>query len=105
MDTAFLNQSGITVNWSYAQLSLYPDEKKHPWIKRISPFVFTRTGRDRTQGGDLLLGLVGIRANFTRQGFFRVDTNWGQEPWARREWRTRGTRLMGNAQLLRWLNV
>jgi hypothetical protein len=93
------------VNWTYGQLSLYPDEKKHAWIKRVSPFVYARTGRDRTQGGDILFGLLGVRANFTRQGFFRVDTNWGQEPWAQREWATRGTRVMGSAQLLRWLNV
>ena len=105
MDTAFLNQNGITVNWTYGQLSLYPDEKKHAWIKRVSPFVFARTGRDRTQGGDILFGLLGVRANFTRQGYFRVDTNWGQEPWAQQEWATRGTRVMGGAQLLRWLNV
>jgi hypothetical protein len=105
MDTAFLNQPGITVNWSYASLSFYPDEKKHPWLKRISPFVFTRGGRDRQQGGDLLFGLVGVRANFTRQGFFRVDTFRGQEPWAKREFPIRGTRVMGEAQLLRWLNV
>ena len=87
MDTAFLNQNGITVNWTYGQLSLYPDEKKHAWIKRLSPFVYARTGRDRIQGGDILFGLLGLRANFTRQGFF-VDTNWGQEPWAQREWAT-----------------
>jgi len=44
----------ITTNWSYAQVSFYPDEKKHGWIKRVSPFVFTRVGRDRVQVGGWL---------------------------------------------------
>lgn len=105
MDTAFLNQTGITTNWTYGSVSLYPDEKKHGWIKKVQPFFFTRVGRDRTQGGDLLFGLIAVRANFTRQGYFRVDAGWGQEPWAQREFDTRFTRIMGGAQLLRWLNI
>jgi hypothetical protein len=105
MDTAFLNQTGLTSNWSYGALSLYPDEKTHAWFKRFSPFFFTRVGRDRLQGGDIRFGLVGVRMNFTRQGYLRIDTNQGLEPWAGHEFDTRGTRVMTGAQLLRWLNV
>jgi len=32
--------------------------------QRFSPFVFTRVGRDRLQGGDVLFGLFGAQANF-----------------------------------------
>jgi hypothetical protein len=105
MDTAFLKQTGVTSDWSYGQLSLYPDEKKHAWFKRFAPFYFARASRDRIQGGDTLFGMVGVQANFTRQGFIRVDTFRGQDAWAQRELPTRGTRAMGNAQLLRWLYV
>jgi hypothetical protein len=105
MDTAFYNQTGITTNWSFAQVNLYPDEKKHSWVKKVSPFVFTKLGRDRIQDGDIRFGLVGVRASFTRQGYFRVDTSWGIEPWANHEFPTRGTRVMGGAQILRWLNL
>lgn len=105
MDTAFINQTGITSNWTYGQLSLYPNEKRHPWFKRLSPFFFGRLGRDRDQGGDLRFGMLGVRANFTRQGYVRVDSGWGLEPWKQVEHRTRVHRLMGGAQLLRWLNI
>jgi hypothetical protein len=105
MDTAFLSQTGVTSNWSYLQVSFYPDEKKHGWIKRVSPFVYTKLGRDRIQGGDEVFGLVGVRSNFTRQGFFRVDLAVGREPWAGRELERRFVRAMGGAQVLRWLNV
>jgi hypothetical protein len=104
MDTAFLNQTGITTDWTWAQLSLYPDEKKHPWFKRFSPFVFTRVGRDLVQGGDVLFGLFGVQATFTRQLFVRIDAGWGQEPWRQRGYRTRMLRLMANGQPLRWLS-
>jgi hypothetical protein len=103
MDTAFLNQTGITSSWAYTQLSFYPDEKKHGWIKRVSPFVYAKVARDRIQEGDEVFGLVGVRSAFTRQGSFRVDFAWGQEPWAGREFPRRFVRAMGGAQILRWL--
>ena len=104
MDTAFLKQTAITCDWSYLRLNLYPDEKKHAWFKSFSPFVFTRAGRDRIQGGDVYFGLVGMQANFTRQGFLRLDAGWGQEPWAQRELATRMARVISNAQIVRWLS-
>jgi len=105
MDTAFLRQTGITQGWSFVAPSFYPDAKKHPWLKRVVPFVFARYGRDRVQGGTPWTVVPGLRMHFTRQGFFRVDTAFGEEPWALRTFRTTETRIMGQAQLTRWLNV
>ena len=105
MDTAFLNQTGITADWAFTALSFYPDEKKHPWLKRIVPFVFSRALRDEIQGGDGWFVLPGLRMHFTRQGFFRVDTGWGQEPWAQQIFETRSTRFIVQAQITRWLNL
>ena len=82
MDTAFLNQTGVTQGWSFLAPSFYPDAKKNGWLKRVVPFVFTNYGKDRVQGGNKYLVLPGIRLHTTRQGFFRVDFGWGQEPWA-----------------------
>jgi hypothetical protein len=84
-----------TASWAYTQLSLYPDEKKHGWFKRVSPFVYGRFVRDRVQGGDGVFGLVGVRSNFTRQGPFRLDFAWGREPWAGREFPRRFVRAIG----------
>jgi hypothetical protein len=41
--------------------------------------------------------------HFTRQGFLRVDTAIGQEPWAGRTFRTSQTQIIGEAQLTGWL--
>jgi hypothetical protein len=103
MDTAFLNQVGITKGWTYVAPSFYPNPEKLPWFKRFIPFVYAQYGRDRLQGGDPWLGVTGVRMNFTRQGFLRVDTIFGQEPWQGRTYRVNTTRVMAEGQFTRWL--
>ncbi len=105
MDTAFLNQTGITADGAYTAVSFYPDEKTHPWLKRIVPFVFSRALDDEIQGGKGWFVLPGVRMHFTRQGFFRIDTGWGREPWAQQTFDTRTTRVIAQAQFTRWLNL
>ena len=103
MDTAFLNQVGITQGWTFVAPSFYPDAKKHPWFKRFVPFVFFQYGRDRIQDGKPWLLVPGVRMNFTRQGFFRVDELYGDEVWAAHTFRKGTARVMGQAQFTRWL--
>jgi hypothetical protein len=103
MDTAFLNQVGITQGWSYLGPSIYPSAKRTPWLKRINPFVFARYGKDRIQGGSPWIVVAGTRLNFTRQGFFRLDTLLGEEPWVGRSFRVTNTRAFAEAQITRWL--
>ena len=103
MDTAFLNQVGITQGWTYAAPSFYPDSKKYPWLKRIVPFAFFQYGRDRLQGGDPWIVVPGLRMHFTRQGFFRIDTIQGEEAFLQRTFRVSNTRVFGEAQATRWL--
>jgi hypothetical protein len=104
MDTAFLNQVGITQGWTFVAPSFYPDAKKHPWFKRFVPFVFAQYGKDRVQDGLPWIVVPGIRMHFTRQGFFRIDTIFGEEPWVGHTFRVSNTRVFGQAQFTRWLN-
>jgi hypothetical protein len=105
MDTAFLNQVGITQGWTYVAPSFYPDAKKYPWFKRFIPFYFVQYGNDRIQDGKPWIMVQGFRANFTRQGFFRADYSFGEQPWVGRTFRVRNTRIWGEGQVLRWLYV
>jgi hypothetical protein len=105
MDTAFYNRTGYTGGNVYFGRSFYPDPKRHAWFKRFVPFVFVTGGRDRPQGGNEVLGLAAVRFHFTRQGFLRLDSGAGQLPWRNRELPLRFTRVMGGAQLYRWLNL
>ena len=103
MDTAFLNRAGVTGSWVYVDYNFYPDKDKHSWIRRIVPFTFLQGGRDRMQGGDEYISVTGARLSFTRQGFFRVDMLFSQEPWQGREFEGVRGRMFGNVQLFRWL--
>ena len=103
MDTAFQNQVGITQGWSYAGYSIYPDAKKHAWLKRINPFVFVRYGRDRIQEGSPWIVVSGLRFNTLRQGFFRVDYIHGQDAWVGQTFPVSSLRIMAEAQMTRWL--
>jgi uncharacterized protein DUF5916/cellulose/xylan binding protein with CBM9 domain len=103
MDTAFMNQVGITQGWTFVAPSFYPDAKKHPWFKRIVPFAFARYGNDRIQGGKPWIVVPGVRMHFTRQGFFRMDAVLGDEAWAGRTFRISEYRTWGEAQFTNWL--
>lgn len=103
MDTAFVKQVGITQGWTYIGPSFYPDAAKHGWLKRVNPFLFLRYGKDRVQDGLPWLVVPAIRINTTRQGFFRIDTQFGEEPWQGRTFRVTNTRLFAEAQVKRWL--
>jgi hypothetical protein len=105
MDTAFYNRTGFTSDWTYYSYNFYPNEKRHPWFKRLAPFVWANAGRDRIQKGNEHFVLGGIRFYFTRQGNFRIDYGGGTEAWAGRQFNKHRIQLMGGAQFLRWLNI
>jgi hypothetical protein len=105
MDTAFYTRVGFTSGWGYADYNIDPDKTKYPWVHRISPFTFLQRAYDRIQRGDELTSVTGVRIAFTRQGFFRIDGAFGQEPWAGHEYAVRRVRSFGSVQLFRWLQA
>jgi hypothetical protein len=105
MDTAFYNRVNITSGWAYTDWSVYPDPKKHAWIRRIVPFVFAQFAEDRTAGGDERVIVPGVRLSFTRQGFLRVDAIAGHERWLGERYPIRRPRVMGEVQLFRWMRL
>jgi hypothetical protein len=105
MDTAFVNRVGLTRGWQFQQVQFYPDEQRYPWLKRIAPFFWVTSAEDRVQGGSELWLMPGIRFNFTRQGYLRLDTMRGHETFAQRRFSIGRAFADGGAQLTRWLNV
>ncbi len=105
MATAFMNRVGVTGAWGYVERNLYPDSKKHPWIHRITLFSFSQGGRDRFAGGNEFVQVAGLRANFTRQGFLRVDYLAGFEHWAGQHFKRGRPRVIGEVQLYRWMSL
>jgi uncharacterized protein DUF5916/cellulose/xylan binding protein with CBM9 domain len=106
MDTAFYNRTGFTSGWSYGALYFYPSKDNRFGLVKVFPFVWSKYGHDRTQGGHERFELTGIRFNFTRQGFLDVDYAHGYESWDGQRFRSGhpfGT--FGNVQVVRWLYV
>jgi hypothetical protein len=104
MDTAFMNRVGVTRGWLYGDVSFYPTGK-YGWIRRVSPFVWHTAAYDDVEGGPERFSIVGIRGNFTRQGYIRLDLGTGNETFASQRFETGRRHIDGNAQVLRWLNV
>lgn len=105
MATAFINRVGVTRGWQYQEIQFYPDASRHAWLKRVAPFVWVNGANDRVQGGTEHFVLPGIRFNFTRQGYLRLDLGRGRETFAGRRFRTGRNHIDGGAQITRWLNV
>ncbi len=53
--------------------------------------------------GNEVIEVAGVRFNFTRQGFLRVDQSFGFEPWLGQRFERRRSRVSGEVQLYRWL--
>jgi hypothetical protein len=105
MDTAFINRVGVTGGWGYLELNFYPDNTRHPWLRRFTIFTFSQGGRDEFAGGSEFLALAGIRMALTRQGNLRIDQMVGHEHWAGRRFKRGRPRISGNMQVFRWLAV
>jgi hypothetical protein len=105
MDTAFMNRVGVTGGWAFLERNFYPDNTRHPWLRRFTVFNFTQGGRDEFAGGNEFLTLVGIRMAMTRQGNLRIDHMVGHEHWAGQRFKRGRPRISGNMQVFRWLNV
>jgi hypothetical protein len=103
MDPAFYNRTGMSTGWAYSELDFYPADKTRGVIQRVFPFVWTRYGRDQVQNGNERMTLIGIRFNFTRQGYLDIDYGFGREPWASQRFKIDRINTNANLQMFRWL--
>ncbi len=106
MDTAFYNRTGFTSAFVFSEVNFYPEQAKSIGLIRVHPFVLGRYGRDRVQGGTDEFFFAGVAFNFSRQGFFRIQTGRGSEPWAGQSFKSgQPIGAFGNVQLFRWLFI
>jgi hypothetical protein len=106
MDTAFYQRTGFTAGYTNNEINFYPRSGKNFWIRRISPFVFGKYGKDRVQDGDEYFFNTGFRMNFTRQGNFNLEFARGGEAWRGRQFKVgNDVFVFAGIQAVRWLNV
>ena len=105
-DTAFYNRTGFTSGFLYSEVNFYPEAAKRVGLIRVHPLVVTRYGHDDIQMGDEGFLTLGVAFNFNRQGYFRVQTGRGHEPWGGQRFRTDDPiGAFGNTQIFSWLRV
>ena len=105
MDTAFLNQVGITQGWTYVAPELLPGRQEVPLVQalralRLRPVRAATASRAASPGS----WCPAFRMHFTRQGFLRIDTIFGRGAVAQAGRSASATRASsGEAQITRWL--
>jgi hypothetical protein len=106
MDTAFYNRTGFTAAYTNQEMNFYPKSGQDFWIRRVSPFVFAKYGKDRVQDGHEYFVDTGFRMNFTRQGNLNVEVAKGSEAWRGRQFDIgNDIFVFAGIQAVRWLNV
>ena len=103
MATAFINRVGITERVGVRRAQFLSRQDASP-VAPAHYAVLVHPGRPRSiAGGNELLQVAGVRFNFTRQGFLRVDQSFGFEHWAGERFERGRPRAFGSVQLYRWL--
>ena len=103
MDTAFYNRTGFTAAWLFSEVNFYPTDS---WLQRVHPFVFAKGGHDDVQEGDEDIVNVGLRLNFTRQGYVEVSRAQGHEAWQGQRYDIGNDYFVfGRMQMFRWLEA
>ena len=74
-------------------------------MRRIQPFTFNSFTHNLVEAGNELSSTNGVRLYFTKQGFFRIDTTNGYEPWRGQRFDRNRWRIQSNVQATRWLRA
>jgi hypothetical protein len=105
MDTAFYNRTGFTKGVVYIGPTFAPNSKKLSWIKQINPFFWGFLLHDMNTGMNDSFMLLGLRLNFIKQGFLRVDYHFNNESWVNQTFHQQKMRVIAEIQLYKWLNL
>lgn len=105
MDTAFYNRVGYSQLMAYFGPSIYPDQEKFSWIKKINPFVWGYYLHDTVTGQDDYFYLISLRTYFTRQGWLRLDYRQFQEYWVNQSFKGSYFLAQGEITPMNWLTV
>jgi hypothetical protein len=98
-------RTGIDEGWVWFAYNFYPDAKKLPWLKRITPeCMYQRLHDLQTKMEDSFLhARVGF--NFTKQGYFAVYIERIKENWNNETFPMKATGLEAEIQFTKWLRL
>jgi hypothetical protein len=105
MDTAYLMRTGIDHGWISLGYFLYPESKKLPWLKVISPNLACRYLYDLyTHMDDLFLNLS-LNFYSSKQGFLGLYYSAAKESWQETTYDMNRFGVNAFIQLFKWLGL
>ncbi len=105
MDSAFLMRTGIDEGWVWIGPNFYPDAKKIPWLKRVSPEFIFQYLHDLKTGMDDILYHAGLDFNFIKQGHLQLYLEYRKESWNEQTFPLNAFGFSGSVQLTKWLRL
>ncbi len=106
MDTAFVNRVGTDARVAVQEVQLLSRRTAFQLDQADQPVLLGHAGERSRAGRHRAVLPAGIRFNFMRAGFLRLDYGSGHETFARTVSSTIGRREVdGGVQILRWLNI
>jgi hypothetical protein len=105
MDTSFIMRGGIDYGVLWGGIAFYPDPKKMPWLKMISPdFRFEYTHDLYTDMNDILFN--GALYFFTtKEGMLVLNYNYIKEYWEGQAFELDRVIINGGIRLNKWLKI
>jgi hypothetical protein len=106
MDSSYMLRRGLNDVFLWLGIGLYPESKKIPWLKMISPdFVFQYT-HDLYTGMDDLFFRAALYFITTREGLLVLNYRLLKESWQGREFNDMDQLLIkGEVRLSKWLKI
>lgn len=105
MDTAFIRRRGMSKFTSYLTYNFYPNRKKTPWLKRISPYVIGYYLHDLYTEEDDCWVKGGLKFNFIKTASYRFEFQSFKEYWVGQAFKGSFFDTYGGIQLFNWLNL
>ena len=105
MDSAFLQRTGIDEGWIWIGPNVYPDAKKLPWLKRISPEFIFQYLHDLRTGMDDQLFHTGLTFNFIKQAYANLYVEYRKESWNSETFPLKSFGISGEIQMTKWLEI
>jgi hypothetical protein len=104
-DTGYLQRNGINVARSAIYYNIYPDQKKLPWLKTITPFLMLDVTHDlNTKQDDILLSSA-LSFYFTKDADFSLQYEYQKEYWQDEAFDRHLWYANGGIRLTNWIKL
>ena len=104
-DAGYLQRNGVNVARSAIYYNIYPNQKKLPWLKAITPFVMLDITHDLHTKKDDVLFASSLRFYFTKDASFSIQYQHQREYWQEQDFDKDLWYGSGGIRLTNWIKL